>query len=433
MNWLYSFIAAFALIFTIPVVNNYDEVKIIVNDIKNAIIKEINSEELLAKLSDFYIFGSMENNVQSNIPDEVFDVNYEGDIDKDLEKHKPENSKTWETDKQTFKEIRQNYLDSTTPTKMLELSAEVYEGEIFPLITEMYPVTKENVESWTVVSKFPKDKPSSENGTSIKLWVNNYDSETYCISIAGTDALEEIVEQYIPMETSPTYSTQQREISEYVKNIRKYIKESKNYSKCGEVKKLFVTGHSMGAFYAMWLGTDLYDSDSYSLTKCSDIGPYLKSANIKTYTYAAPGLLTEIPSNLPKAIKDLLGVGDRIPDWSKHKLENDKKNKYDTMLYQYTNELDIVPNLNKITEYNWLSKDLTKKWVKLNFVHLGKHYNFSSGKLTNTEYLNALKRFNLFEAPIQTFLNGGALIVGLEYHLPHQYLKGFKNNLYKLV
>ena len=103
------------------------------------------------------------------------------------------------------------------------------------------------------------------------------------------------------------------------------------------------------------------------------------------------------------------------------------------MLFQYTNELDIVPNLNNITEYNFFSKDVTKNWIKLNFVHLGNHYNFSSGTMTNNEYMSALKRFNLFEEPLQTFMNLGAVNVGLEYHFPHQYLKGFKNNQYKLV
>ncbi|MBE5738888.1 MAG: hypothetical protein E7354_04100 [Clostridiales bacterium] len=433
MNWLYSFIAAFVLIFAVPFANNYDEVKLIVNDIKNAIIKEISYEDLLAQLSDSFSFGSMEQNTQSNIPEVVFDEDYEGEFSEEIKKYVPVNSESSEQDAQVLAKMRERYLKTVTPEKMLELSAEVYTGEIFKLVSSAYNVKKGKVEGWSLVSSFPKDKPASDNGTSIRLWVNNVDNETYCISIAGTDSFDEVITQYIPMETSPTYSSQQKEIGQYVKNLASHIRQSPIYSKCGQVKKLYTTGHSMGAFFSMWLGTDLYDSNQYSFTKCSDVGPYLKPENVKAYTYAAPGLLTAIPEGIPADIKDILNVGDQIPEWSRYKLLQDKNHHYDTMLFQYTNSRDLVTDLNSITEYNLLPKSLTKDWIKFNFVHIGNEYHFTSKQLTVSESLEALQRFDIFKDPATSVLNFGAVVLSLEYHMPYQYLSGFTNNKYRLV
>ena len=126
MNWLYSFIAAFVLIFAVPFVNNYEEVKLIVDDIRSAIVREISVEDLVSKLSSYYSFGSMSENTQSNIPEVVFNADHEGDFLEELRKHKPQDSTTWEEDEKVLIEMNEKYLKSVSAEKMLDLATEVY-------------------------------------------------------------------------------------------------------------------------------------------------------------------------------------------------------------------------------------------------------------------------------------------------------------------
>lgn len=472
MSWIITFIAAIALVFSVPIVNNIDAVKVIVDNIKEKFEQEVDIEELNSQLSEFFTRGSMEKNIHSTIPEFVFDIsseepqeetttavgakhnipglnfseeNFEVKFDEytQTEPDEPDADLKTVLRKKLLKTASTKYLQSVETTKMLELASEVYVGPTFKVVSKNYSLKRNQVEGWTLVAKYPKDKDSTDSGTSIKLWVNDIDNETYCLAIAGTDDLKEIVTEYIPMETSQTYSPQQNEIAEFVNNIPKYIKESLVYSRCGFLKKLFVTGHSMGAFFAMTVGTDLYDStpeDSLTLAKRNKVSEYLEPENIKAITFAAPGLLTEIPSDVPDWVKQLLGIGDAIPQWSINKHNNNKSGKYNRMLYQYTNNRDLVCRLsqNFSDAVNSIPKELrgAVEFVsKLNFVHLGNEYNFTSDKISVTEKVNFFKSnvFDLLNEGVAGFLKSGALVLDLEHHFPYQYDLAIRNNKCKLI
>jgi len=469
MNWLFTFIVAIALVFCVPVANNFDAVKVIVEDIKSGFEREISIDELKSQLAEYFTAGSMEKDLNSTIPEFVFDIssenseentttlgvtkhdipginldnnNFEVNFEEYTQTSPSVSGETLENVlriKNLLKKSRDLYLKTIDPEKLLELATEVYYGDVFNLVTKNYNVTKNKVDGWTLVAKYPKDKEATESGTTARLWVNNIDNETYCISIAGTDSFDEILFQYIPMETSPGYASQQRELADFVNNINDYMRGSSAYSKCGKIKKLLVTGHSLGGFLAMTLGTDLYDStpnDNLTIAKRHLLSKDLKPQDIKTITFAAPGLLEAIPSDTPKGVKDALGVGDEIPEWSANKFKNNKNRKYDNMLVQYTNNNDLVSNLQKITDLASYAKKIgiNLDWIKkFNFVHLGMEYSFTSKQITLFNRIDILKQYDLFKDKGAAVLGFGALLFDLEHHQPYQYDLALKNKMCKLT
>ena len=461
MNWLYSFIAAFALIFVMPVVNNYDAVKVIVRDVKDAVVRELSASELtqifdqqvVSQILDgSFFFGdgavSGDSGSQSGGGLGTGFENTGGSSDNNTGNSgnsgttKP---KLTDEQKKYQAQLEKKYKESVSARTMLLLATEVYTGNIQEITYNSMPLKRGKVDGWTLVSRYPDNKAGNTlAGTTAALWVNNLDKETYCLSIAGTDQLGDML-QYIPMETSNTRAKQQREVDEIASSMNKVVQSNKSKMGLGEIKKLYLTGHSLGAFLAMSLGTDLIDYNiainkgvkSNALTKVSDIGPSLRVNNVYTYTFAGPGLMTEIPADMPSAIKSFLGVGNVIPEWSREKLANNKDGAYDKNLIQYTNTRDVVPNLYKLG--NYLAAVVLDWWgtsdIKNLFVHLGKEYETTSKKYTLADTYAFIRKFNIFDgdAIMTTGLNTAAGVLGLQYHLPFTYLEQLDKGKFTLI
>ena len=462
MNWLYSFIAAFALIFVMPVVNNYDAVKVIVRDVKDAVVRELSASELtqifdqqvISQILDgSFFFGdgavSGDSGSQGSGSSGTGFENTGGSSN-DNNTGNSGNSGTTKpklTDEQKKyqAQLEKKYKESVSARTMLLLATEVYTGNIQEIMYYSMPVKKGKVDGWTLVSRYPDNKAGNTlAGTTAALWVNNLDKETYCLSIAGTDQLGDML-QYIPMETSNTRAKQQKEVDEIASSMNKVVQSNKSKMGLGEIKKLYLTGHSLGAFLAMSLGTDLIDYNiatnkgvkSNALTKVSDIGPSLRVNNVYTYTFAGPGLMTEIPADMPSAVKSFLGVGNVIPEWSREKLANNKDGAYDKNLIQYTNTRDVVPNLYKLGNYTaavvldwWGTSD-----IKNLFVHLGKEYETTSKKYTLADTYAFIRRFNILDGDgiMTTGLNTAAGVLGLQYHLCFIYLEQLDKGKFTLI
>lgn len=469
MNWLYSFIAAFALIFVMPVVNNYDTVKVLVSDIKDAVVRELSTSELAQifdqqvvsqMLDGSFFFGDSAVSGDSSSGSSGGSSNTGGSSSGNTggatggsgTSSGSGSSGTTSTaipyteEQQKYKkQWEQRYKDSVSARTMLLLATEVYTGSIQEIMFSSMPIKKGKVDGWTLVSRYPDNKMGNTlAGTTAALWVNNLDKETYCLSIAGTDQLGDML-QYIPMETSATRAKQQIEVDEIASSMNKVIQNNKSKMGLGDVKKLYLTGHSLGAFLAMSLGTDLIDSSiaakngtkTNALTKVSDIGPSLKVNNVYTYTFAGPGLMIEIPKDMPNSIKTLLGVGNVIPDWSKEKIANNKDGAYNKNLIQYTNTRDVVPNLYKLGNY---AAALVLDWwgtedIKNLFVHLGKEYETTSKKYTLADSYSFIRRFNVFDGDslLTTGLNTSAVVLGLQYHLACTYLEQLDKGKFTLI
>ena len=466
MNWLYSFIAAFALIFVMPIVNNYDVVKIIAGDIKDAVVRELSTSELtqifdqqvVSQIFDgsfFFGDGEVSGDSDSNSGGTGGDFggsgtgfeNPGGSSGNTGGSGGSSQSQVKLTDEQKKyqAQLEKKYKESVSARTMLLLATEVYTGSIQEIMYSSMQMKKGKVNGWTLVSRYPDNSMGNTlAGTTAALWVNDLDKETYCLSIAGTDQVGDML-QYIPMETSATRAQQQKDVDKIASSMNKVVQNNKSKKGLGDIKKLYLTGHSLGAFLAMCLGTDLIDSQiaaskgktTNALTKVSDIGPSLKVSNVFTYTFAGPGLMVEIPSEMPSVFKNALGIGNVIPAWSREKLANNKDGAYNKNLIQYTNTRDIVPNLYKVG--NYVAALAFYSWGVDNpknlFVHLGKEYETTSKEYTLADTYSFMKRFNIFKGDslLTTSLNTSAVLLGLQYHLSYTYLEQLDKGQFKLI
>lgn len=432
MKWFGSIILALIIIFTVPIINNIDGVGYIFDDIKNYILKGLSDLELTQLLGDSFFYD-----------DEEFD-----------------NPGSVEDQQQAAlkREYAKRYNQSVSPQRMLLLATEVYTSHIRKITYYSMPVHKNFVEGWTVVARYPESATGKEvttNGTSAVLWVNNLDKTTYCFAIAGTDQFSDMLE-YIPMEIFNTRSKQQKEVHSIVSNLDYEIEKNKTRLKLGDIEKFYITGHSLGGFLSMSLGTDIIDSavaqanntTTDSFTKVSDISETLDVNNVYTYTFAAPGLVNEIPAKLIEIINSsvdlinqikykpiydfLTGLSTNgIPNWSKEKFENNKNGVYNNNVFQYTNSRDVVPNIKNW--FGWLLKEGGVIDLDNWFMHLGSEYETTSNRLSNSEKWAFLNRFNIFKDGVTTLLNDAALLLDLHYHLPWTYYEQIKSNNFKLI
>ena len=458
MNWLYSFIAAFALIFIMPIVNNYDVVKIIAGDVKEAVVRELSTSELtqifdqqvVSQIFDgSFFFGNGEVSGDSGSDNGSAGGNSGTGFESGSQGGSSGNSqsqvKLTDEQKKYQAQLEKKYKESVSARTMLLLATEVYTGSIQEIMYSSMQIKKGKVDGWTLVSRYPDNSMGNTlAGTTAALWVNDLDKETYCLSIAGTDQVGDML-QYIPMETSATRAQQQKDVHKIASSMNKAVQNNKSKKGLGDIKKLYLTGHSLGAFLAMCLGTDLIDSQiaaskgktTNALTKVSDIGPSLKVSNVFTYTFAGPGLMVEIPSEMPSVLKNALGIGNVIPAWSREKLANNKDGAYNKNLIQYTNTRDIVPNLYKVG--NYVAALAFYGWGVDNpknlFVHLGKEYETTSKEYTLADTYSFMKRFNIFKGDslLTTSLNTSAVLLGLQYHLSFTYLEQLDKGQFKLI
>ena len=380
------------------------------------------------------------------------------------------------------------YRDSVSERSMLLLATELYTGNIKEMTYNAMPENKTN--NWTLVARYPYDKTGQEQteiGTTAALWVNNIDKTVYTFSIAGTDEILDTI-QYLPMELNRDKSAQQQEVHEMISGIGEDIAKHKQTLNLGDVKKLYITGHSLGGYLAMSLLTDLIDSSiaeqnntkTYALTKVSDISSTLDINNVFAYTFAAPGLITSITDELydfltklfitiqiaveivdyqllaqfikPFTIASLEHLVDAlinldkdelidyfknvfvsdIPDWSKEKIANNNLKAYDNNLFQYTNTRDVVPNLKL-----WFSSFLESVNIESPdtwFLHLGKEYQTTSKELNEEQKQEYVDFFKIFTQPLSiTILEGLSLLLGLNYHMPVAYLEQLTLNAFQLI
>lgn len=444
MNWLYSFIAALVLIFAFPMANNFDGVKIIAGDIKKAIVNELSTLELSQIFDQEAVSKILDGSLFFGDSDGTHDSSGSSNSGSDSS-----SSQVQLTDKQKKyqTQLKDKYKESVSERTMLLLATEVYQGAIKDVIYYSMPLSRNKVDGWTVVARYPESQTgavSTKVGTSAVLWVNDLDKETYCLSIAGTDQISDML-QYIPMETSSTRSQQQNEVAQIASNINNDVKKHKAKMGLGDIKKLYLTGHSLGAFLAMSLGTDIIDSSiatskhttTHALTKVQDISSTLSASNVFTYTFAGPGLMVQIPPKMDSKLKSLLQIGDTVPLWVNEKIANNKARAYDKNLIQYTNTRDIVPNLHTIV--NNLSGFVFKHWGVDNpgklFVHVGKEYETTSKKYSLSDTYTFIRRLDVFKGDnvVSTALNTAAVFSGLQYHMPSTYLEQIDNHQFKLI
>ena len=419
MNRVYAFLFALVLIFAMPIINNFDSVKIIYEETKAKIEKQISDNELLSFLnSDVFKGGD---------PDSI--------------------SPELQYKKEKYELIKTNRLEkSLSRETMLFLSTEVYVNQIREITYKNMPVKKGKVDGWTLVTRYPdanNPNGATKAGTSIALWVNNYNDAYYSISIAGTDNVAEVITQYLPMEISPNRAKQQHEINEFCKDIKSIIRNSEDNLK--DPERLYITGHSMGGFFATCLGTDLIDSciaeitgeETYSLLSIDDMNLTLDREDVYVYSFSAPGMLTQdFKCNDKKleAFLDEMGLDWLIdfltPDWAREKQKNNNAGEYKSRVFQYTNSRDFVTDFSKALDTLMGVVAAPLAVIAPSFIHLGTEYQCTSPA---TSFIEVITFFRGLSFDFVSLLETASMAVGLNYHMPLTYYKEMQKKSYSIV
>ncbi|MBQ3048302.1 MAG: hypothetical protein IJD48_04765 [Clostridia bacterium] len=293
------------------------------------------------------------------------------------------------------------------------MSAESFGGMISNVLGIFLEIKNNQAPGWTYV----KEVKHGDSGLSWTLWQNNKDINTYCFVIAGTDELEDI-KRYIPMMLNESYCDQMDYVIEAAKNIKNYAKTS--------INKLYITGHSLGAYLAAYLMSDLVDYSVNPLTTNSricanDIYNGLTIDKIKGVCFGGPGFYNgkSIKTTaLEKVIKkdnlttalDLLGVENitikngqlttTVPSWVKEKKDNNANKKYDAYIENHINIYDPVAHL-------CIGENA--------FTHIGKVSNYEIKRIGSNFFMNAYKALN--NSGLEFFK-----IADMYYHMPHVYI-----------
>lgn len=229
-----------------------------------------------------------------------------------------------------------NYYKSISAEAFCNLSAEVSQGEFQELFLNNMDLVNNQVSGWIYIQE-----ETFENDFSYSLWVNKYEPTTYCIAFAGTDSIKDALE-YIPMETAEDRSPQMQTAAQITKESIKTIAElnSKNQDSYGFLKTLYICGHSLGGYLAMYITSDIIDSSlgyKNNIITIDDIGfdSYEQvKKDLRCVTFGAPGMHYE---------GEPLGI--KMTEWQKQKVEIDKEKKYNNIITQYVNSKDPVANL----------------------------------------------------------------------------------------
>lgn len=261
------------------------------------------------------------------------------------------------------------YNESISAVTMCNLAAEASQGGLLNLYIRNMGIKNNNVKGWTHITE-----ETCSSGFTYALWVNNYDPTVYTLVYSGTDQIKDVAD-YLPMELNENRSSQTRQAVDVYRNIDDTIasKRSSNPQKYGELSKLYICGHSLGGYLAMYVASDLVDSVIFSqanvLAKVSD-NDYFKgsvssindiSKRVQCVTFGAPGMHK----------KDTWKI--TLTSWQRQKVKNNNDKKYHDIITQYTNSDDPVATLleselGHIGRKINLGKPNVSIWSKLDFI-----------------------------------------------------------------
>jgi len=237
--------------------------------------------------------------------------------------------------------VATEYDVSVSAVAMCNLAAESAVGSVKEIFINNMDLDENKVSGWSHIVEGTDD-----NDFSYALWVNKYENTTYCLSFAGSDTLEDTLD-YLPMEISESRSSQTHSAAEKTKELKERIEtlNQDNPEKYGTLENLYICGHSLGGYLAMYIASDIVDSAlgyTNTIVSLDDLGwsEYAGedltnlSEKLHCFTFGAPGMHCK---------GEPLGL--KITEWQKQKIEIDKQNKYDDIIIQYCNSKDPVCNL----------------------------------------------------------------------------------------
>lgn len=307
-----------------------------------------------------------------------------------------------------------DYEASISDTSMLYLSVESFQGPWGDVLKSTMDITDNKVPGWKYLAGDTKGKEAF----SWVLWQNQYVKTTYALSCAGTDSPYDVA-TFLPMMVDEDYSQQMRDAIDTLQDIKDMVPT--------DIKKLYITGHSLGGYLAMFLGTEVVDAynnqsafgltfDSIFGAKGSSLTMDPEDPDVKAVTFGAPGFYKttiKFASDLVDVLQSkgvtIYDGGVRAPSWSQTKFNRDAAGKYKDYVINYKNSYDPVANL-------FIAPSA--------FVHVGTTKNID---VTKPNILEAQIRWALNKIPV---VNYGYRIANILYHTPTVYLDMVESQKY---
>lgn len=245
----------------------------------------------------------------------------------------------------------EDYKESVSDETMLLLAVESFRGPWGDTLEGFMDITDGKVEGWKQIAA----ESVNYEYYSWTLWQNKYEETTYALACAGTDSPTDVV-TFLPMMLSENYSKQMRDAMDSVRNIKNIIKT--------DINELYITGHSLGGYLAMFLGTEFVDSNmpegktGYTTTNLpisttfGEKGKNLTLDKIHAVTFGSPGFYKtkiKFASDVAKIInKAGIPISNQMvepPEWAVKKFSNDANQLYNANVKNYKNSFDPVANL----------------------------------------------------------------------------------------
>lgn len=233
------------------------------------------------------------------------------------------------------------YSESVSPKAMCNISAEVSVGILKEVYKTFMAIGDDKVSGWKLL-----EKGSKQSGLAYKLWVNRYDKSVYTLTLSGTDQIRD-TSQYFPMMMDEEYPIQMKETLEVGKKIVSLLEKNTSAGNGEKMTDFYITGHSLGGYLSAFLASEIVDSyngENHQNIKYSDfLYSNFSIENVHCYTFGAPGFY-----NKPMD-EGVLGIGiyanHPIPSWGVKKKTNNEQGKYDDVITNYYNNLDLVGTL----------------------------------------------------------------------------------------
>jgi len=311
---------------------------------------------------------------------------------------------------------------SITAEAFCNLSAEASQYFLGDLYTEYMDIENNNIDGWIHVH----EETFLNDGFTYSLWVNKYNSSTYTIVYSGTDDLADVL-QYLPMMIHKQNASQIAKAIEVTKNIQKTIAEKGDPKFCGNLDKLYITGHSLGGYLAMYVASEMADSylhNTHYDISIQDVG-LDNIYDIKCVTFGAPGMYYE-PLTINVGNFQTSNIFPLQP-WHLRKIENNKQNYYDTIIYQYINNQDIVANLLKEDKNTKLTQTEKLIGFGVELEHIGTLYTYKTDQITVAQKVEFERKASNIVGKVSgtliaTILNGTRLTNAVYGHMPWVYI-----------